>query len=233
VPTPSDFAELYAAFDAPIQAFDCGEKCAPFNGGVPVCCDTGHSVPTAYPAEWVYLQEHTDLWHPWQPSDPADHARLSEQAGPDLVLIECRGAAHCERDFRSLACRSFPFFPYHDSRGAFLGLACYREYEDRCWVISSLDQVDAAYRDQFVRTYERLFELMPEERESFLYESERTRAEFIARGLRIPLLHRDGGDYLVDPGSEHLARADARRFARHGPFAVAARLRFPDEIASS
>ncbi|HUF38867.1 MAG TPA: hypothetical protein VMN57_10110 [Anaerolineales bacterium] len=232
MPAPSDFAALYAAFDAPIQAFDCGAKCAPYNGGVPVCCDTRHSVPAAYQAEWVYLIENTDLWHPWQPDDPADHTRLSAEAGPDLVLIECRGAARCQREFRSLACRSFPFFPYHDSTGGFLGLACYHDYEDRCWVISNLDRVDDAYRDQFVRSYERLFALLPDERESFRYQSERLREALHAEGRRIPLLHRAGGDYLVDPVTERLERIDARRLAKHGPYAVAERLRFPDEIAA-
>lgn len=230
MPAPAQFAELYADFDAPIQAFDCGQKCAPFNGGVPVCCDTRHSVPTAYPAEWVYLQESTDLWHTWQPDDPADRDRLAAEAGPDLVLIECRGAAHCQRGFRSIVCRSFPFFPYHDAAGEFLGLACYHDYEDRCWVISNLDRVDDAYREQFVRAYERLFELMPGEQDSFRDHAERLRAEFVAAGRRIPLLHRDGADYLVEPVSGRLERQDARRFSKHGPFAVGDRLRFPDEI---
>ena len=232
MPTPSDFVDLYTAFDAPIQTFDCGEKCAPYNGGVPICCDTRHSVPTAYRAEWIYLQDNTNLWHPWRPDDPGDHARLTEQAGPDLVLIECRGAAHCERDYRSLACRSFPFFPYHDSQGDFLGLACYHEYEDRCWVISRLDRVDNVYRGQFVRAYERLFELIPAERESFRFQSETLRAEFAESRRRFPLLHRNGADYLIHPGTEHLDLHDARRFPMHGPFAIAERLRFSDEISS-
>jgi hypothetical protein len=232
VPSPTDFAELYTAFEAPIQAFDCGEKCAPYNGGVPVCCDTRQSVPTAYQAEWIYLQENTDLWHPWEPDDPADHARLAGQAGPDLVLIECRGAAHCQRDYRSLACRSFPFFPYHDTAGAFLGLACYHDYEDRCWVISNLEHVAGVYRDQFALAYERLFDLVPGERESFQYQSETLRNEYTARKSRFPMLHLDGLDYLVDPTTEDLYRMDAGRFEKHGPIETAARLRLPDEIPS-
>ena len=43
--TPQDFADIYVGFDAPVSRFDCGRKCAPLNGGQPVCCTTGDAVP--------------------------------------------------------------------------------------------------------------------------------------------------------------------------------------------
>ena len=230
MPAPTDFAEIYAAFDAPISVFDCGEKCAPYNGGVPVCCDTGHSVPTAYTEEWVYLQENTDLWHPWAPEDGALYDRLAGEAGPDLILIECQGAARCQRDFRSLVCRAFPFFPYIDSQGNFLGLATYWEYEDRCWVISNLDRVTDAFRAAFVRAHERLFELKPEEVGAFAAQSNRMRSVFSEEDRSIPLLHRDGSAYEIDPRTEALRPRSPQSFPKHDPFIAMNALRFPEEI---
>ena len=42
---PADFASLYDGFTAPVSRFDCGRKCAPLNGGEPVCCSTQNAVP--------------------------------------------------------------------------------------------------------------------------------------------------------------------------------------------
>ena len=51
-------------------------------------------------------------------------------------------------------------------------------------------------------------------------ESEGTfmRVAFTARHRRIPLLHRNGQDYLLSPGSERLTRVNAVQFKRFGPY---------------
>jgi len=228
--SPEDFARLYAGFQAPIAALDCGQKCAPYNeGGVPFCCDTRHAVPTAYTAEWDYLRAHTDLWHRWQADDPAETRRLEAETPPHMVLIACRGAEHCQRDFRAITCRAFPFFPYFDSQGRFLGLSVYWEYADRCWVISNLQVVSRRYRQQFIATFERLFDLLPDERVTFQHHSAVMREVFRQRRRRIPLLHRDGSACLISPRSERLQRVPVGQLPRHGVYAIAARLPFPDE----
>ncbi|HSQ25965.1 MAG TPA: hypothetical protein VLM80_02460, partial [Anaerolineales bacterium] len=60
---PTNYADMYALFDAPIAELDCGQYCAPFNfrgkngpSRGPFCCDTYHAVPTVYQDEWEYLQ---------------------------------------------------------------------------------------------------------------------------------------------------------------------------------
>ncbi len=230
-PKPQDFAELYQAFQAPIAALDCGDRCAPYNEhGVPFCCDTRHAVPAAYQAEWVHLQANTDLWHAWQSSDPQVTADLQSQAPPGVVLIECLGARLCQRGFRALSCRSFPFFPYFDRAGKFIGLSVYWEYEDRCWVINNLQAVSEAYRQEFVAAYDRLFELLPDEAETFRQFSTRMRRSFGQRRRAIPLLHRDGQDYLVDPGSGRLDPVELASLPKFGPYEIAAALPFPDEL---
>ncbi|HPO57326.1 MAG TPA: hypothetical protein PLV53_00630 [Anaerolineaceae bacterium] len=141
-----DFRRLYDRFDAPVTEFDCGLLCAPHNpSGLPFCCDICQAVPVAYRQEWEYLRQNTGLWHPWQgsecPADPADPADLREQTPDHMVLLACQGPAHCQRNFRAVSCRQFPFFPYITADDRFLGLACEWEFENMCWVISHLETV--------------------------------------------------------------------------------------------
>jgi hypothetical protein len=226
----SEFRTLYEAFDAPIAAFDCGKKCAPYNGGVPYCCDTDHAVPTAYQPEWDYLKASTDLWHLWETDEPGESERLQQEAGSELKLIECQGHTRCQRGFRSIVCRAFPFFPYIDSQGCFLGLAYYWEYDMRCWVISNLQVVTPKFRQEFIATYERLFELKPDERETFRVFSAECRTVYATAQRELPLLHRSGVDYLIEPVSEaleHLVLTDLPKF---GPYEIADDLLFDDEM---
>src|SRR5512137_178239 len=106
------FPSLYACFSSPLATVDCGERCAPYNErGVPFCCDTRHAVPTAYLEEWDYLRDSTNLWRRWEGKTPAETSRLASLAPEGQVLIACLGHVHCQREFRSLACRAFPFYP--------------------------------------------------------------------------------------------------------------------------
>jgi len=227
---PADFAKLYANFSGPIADLDCGAQCAPYNErGVPFCCDTQHAVPTAYLAEWDYLQANTDLWHPWASPDHDETLRLREQTPPSQVLIECKGHTQCQRDFRSITCRAFPFFPYITRQGEFIGLSYYWEYEDRCWVISNLHLVSGEYRQQFVATYERLFELMPDERANFKHHANVMRRIFGRKKRAIPLLHRNGGAYKITPRNGRMRRVPIQSLPKFDPYKIAAALPFPDD----
>jgi hypothetical protein len=160
-----DFSRMYERFQPPITTLDCGKKCAPYNEkGVPFCCDTHHAVPTAYLEEWQYLQTHTDLWHLYQANNPSETTRLQAQAPTGQVLIACLGASLCQRGYRALTCRAFPFFPYITKGGEFVGLSYYWEYEERCWVISNLKRVTPEYRADFIAAYDEVFETMPQEK---------------------------------------------------------------------
>lgn len=229
-PRPQDFSRLFRDFQAPIAALDCGDKCAPYNEhGVPFCCDTRHAVPTAYDAEWSYLQAQTNLWHAWRSSDPHITAELQAQTPLGMVLIECLGARLCQRGYRTVSCRSFPFFPYLTRTGDFIGLTYYWEYEDRCWVISNLHVVTDAYRQEFIAAFDRIFAQLPDEKETFRQYSIRMRRSFGQRQRRIPLLHRDGQFYHVWTNSEYLDLVDPETLPKFGPYEVAASLPFPDE----
>lgn len=225
-----DFNVLYHNFDAPISTLDCGMKCAPHNiNGVPFCCDTHHAVPTVYQAEWEFLQENTDLWHLWHGENEKETARLAEQTPPGLVLVECQGHLLCQRGFRSITCRSFPFYPYIDKTGMFLGISYYWEYEDRCWVISNLGVVTKDYRDSFIAVFEHLFKVRPQEFENFKYHSMIARRIFGRKHKTIPLLHRNGNYYKITPRNGRLRKVSADQLPKFEPYSIADKLRFADE----
>jgi hypothetical protein len=229
--TFGDIAQLYARFESPIAALNCGDRCAPHNErGVPFCCDLTHAIPAAYQAEWAFLQEKTDLWRLWKGEDKDMAVEIQDQTPEGQVLIACRGHALCQRGFRSISCRSFPFFPYIDSRDEFIGLSYYWEYEDRCWVISNLSVVSFQYCSEFIAAYEALFEWFPEEKDTYQRHAERMRETFARRRRRLPLLHRDGYTAKISPQSERMQRVPIESLPKFGPYRIAAGLPFPDEL---
>jgi len=224
------FASLYQRFDAPISIFNCGEHCAPYNErGVPFCCDTHHAVPSAYLAEWQFLGANTSLWHEYQSDDVKHLARLRRELPDGQVMIECLGHRYCQRDYRSIVCRSFPFFPYITRQGEFIGFSYYWEYEDRCWVISSLSQVSVEFRGQFIAAYDEIFRLIPQERENFRSYSVHLRRVFGRRHRAIPLFHRNGSCYKVTPHNGRLRRVGVESLPAYGSYKIVSALPFPDE----
>lgn len=213
MPTPNlAFPQLYARFNAPIAGFDCGQLCAPNNpSGKPFCCDICQAVPAAYWQEWEYLREHTDLWHRWQPEEcglPAYDPDAEIDGLPEnMLLLACQGPDRCQRNFRALSCRQFPFFPFVSEDYRFIGLACYWEYEKFCWVIQHLEAVSDAYRREFVAAFDELFNRWPDELNSYAELSLELCEVFQARRRRVPILHRNGGFYLLSPASQRLRRA--------------------------
>lgn len=227
--SPTDLDEtqirnLYDGFDSPIASLDCGRKCSPHNpNGKPFCCDICQAVPAAYKSEWRFFQNSTDLWHTWRGDECSDASRagranLKTETPKDMILLACLGPALCQRDYRALSCRQFPFFPYVTSGYRFIGLAYEWEFEAKCWVISNLSRVTRRYRREFVRTYDQLFASFQSEFENYAYHSEIMRREFIQRRRRFPLLHRNGKTYLVSPGSERMRLVSPEGLPKFGPY---------------
>jgi hypothetical protein len=169
------------------------------------------------------------LWHAWEVDDPGDMVALQSLALPGQMLIACQGHARCQREFRALTCRAFPFFPYINSLGRFIGISYYWDYEDRCWVISNLHVVSQQFLEEFIDTFESLFELVPGELDNFAQYSGHMRAEFQSQGRAIPLLHRNGNAYKISPGNERKRRVAIEELPKFGPYKIAARMPFPDE----
>lgn len=220
---PLDIKQIYQSFDSPVTSFDCGQKCAPHHPkGIPFCCDICQAVPAAYRQEWDYLQTRSDLWHIWQGNEcaeePCDPADLQAETPESMLLLACKGPAACERHFRTISCRQFPFFPYITSDDRFTGLAYHWDFEETCWVISHLAAVSQTYRHEFVRLYDEIFALWEEDFDAYAATSEDLRDYFAAQKRRFPLLHRNGGYYLVSPGSERKQAVTPDRFRRFGPY---------------
>lgn len=214
---------LYDRFDAPVTIVDCGKKCAPHNpNGKPFCCDICHSVPAAFHQEWNYLKANTNLWHAWRGDecshDPANPDDLLTETPEHMLLLACLGSDQCQRSFRALSCRQFPFFPYITADDRFIGLAYNWDFEPQCWVISNLGEVTPTFRQEFVSVYDELLAYWPAEFESYAICSEDMRREFANRKRRIPLLHRNGKDYLLSPKNERLTRVNASAFRRFQPY---------------
>ncbi len=133
-----------------------------------------------------------------------------------MLLLACLGPDRCQRQYRALSCRQFPFFPYITSDLRFLGLAYDWEFDALCWVISHLDQVTGEYRQQFIQTYDNLFAAWPAELMSYALRSQDMRECFIERRRRIPLLHRNGEAYLISPSSERMQRVSPERLPTMG-----------------
>lgn len=215
--TAHDFGQIYDLFQASISRFDCGRKCAPLNGGEPVCCSTQHAVPVVQKVEWELLKSRTDMWTRFKPYDRATR-QIVKEIGSDCAAVECRGARHCERDNRSLACRAFPFFPYIDQEGKFIGLAYYWDFEDRCWVISNIKVVEAEFIKDFVKAFELLFARDPEEYDNFKSYSGTMRRVFSRRGKPIVLIGREGGFFEVRPYGKGIRPTTADKLPKFGPY---------------
>ena len=220
-----DFTACYQNFDEPVCDVDCGSLCAPHNpSGKPFCCDICQAVPAVYRQEWQYLQSATNLWHEWKEVEcgqtRTESETIQENTPENMQLLACLGPAHCQREYRSLSCRQFPFFPYFTEDYRFIGLAYEWHFERTCWVISHLAQVRMAYRKSFIATFDGLFDLWPQEMDNYAALSAEMREDFIQQHRRIPILHRNGKDYLLSPGSERLRRVDLLTLPRQGVYRV-------------
>lgn len=223
--TPDDFAAIYERFEAPVSRFDCGRKCAPLNGGEPVCCSTKNAVPVVDKAEFKLLKGRTDLWAKFTPYDAATK-KIVEELATNCAAIECKGARHCERENRTIACRGFPFFPYITREKQFVGLSVYWVFEDRCWMMSHMERVDRRFLEEFVAAYEAIFAKDKAEFDTYVGFSAAMRRVFTRWKRKIPLLARDDGRLLmVDPGRPEPRPGRPGEYPKWGPFKTEAAYR--------
>ncbi len=200
--TSRQYAELYRRFQAPIsKVYDCGKKCAPLNNGTPFCCDAENAIPIVEKSEYALLQSRSDLWKPFKPRDKQQANEVADLKGSDCRAVECKGAAHCERDNRSLACRSFPYYPYFNAQKELIGLAHYWSFEGSCWIIHNLTIVELPFIQQFVASHEYLFKTDPAWRDTYIGQSSTHRGVYSKRKKKFPVIARNGDYFWVLPNS--------------------------------
>ncbi len=233
-PAPVFFQELYGMFSVPITELDCGQKCGPYNDrGVPFCCDIQHTVPAALEAEWDFLEPRTDLWQLWEGSSSGEAQELTAELQEGHVLLVCQGYQHCQRPFRTLSCRAFPFFPYLDQHGNLLGLSYYQDYREECWVISNLEAVTAQFTEEFNSGFRRLFEVYPRLKDGYQRYSGLIREQSRKAGERIVLLQPGPRFFLLDPISENLQEIEAGSLPAYDAYQIMKDMPFPDELDES
>lgn len=217
--TAKDFKKIYRKFDASIsEAYDCGRMCAPLNGGEPVCCSTDNAIPVVEKSEWSLLRGRTDLWSKFEPFD-AVSKQIVDELADTCCAIECKGASHCERHNRTIACRAFPFFPYFTREREIVGLACYWTFEDRCWMISNLQVVEKPFVDELIAAYEYMFLRDEDERQAYIDQGASARRVFSRWKRPIPLIGRDGSFNKVLPNSGgKIVAAEVSDFKPHQNF---------------
>jgi hypothetical protein len=174
------------------------------------------------------LKEKTDLWQPWSSSNPIDTG-LENDVQYGQVLLKCLGYQSCQRSFRTLTCRAFPFFPYVDSWGNFIGLVYFQEYREQCWIINNLSVVTTDYKADFQQAFELLFKQYPESKESYSQYSSYIREENVVSGDKIIILDFEGNIFLLDPDSEISQQVSYDDLESFGPFNITNDLIFPDE----
>lgn len=211
------YKRIFDFFNAPVMHVDCGYKCAPLNGGEPVCCSADNAIPVVQQSEWKLLRSRTDMWTGFKPNDAASR-KIVEELDTSCKAIECKGARNCERDNRSLACRTFPFFPYIDKHGDIIGLSYYWDFEDRCWVISNMELVEQDFVDEFIRAYEILFDDDPGEYEVFCDHSASMRRVFSRWKRWFPVIGRDGDYFKVLPKGAGMKKIKAKDLPKLEPF---------------
>jgi len=189
---PGDFTVLYREFQSAPAAFDCGKKCAPFNDGEPFCCDSGWVVPIAFKDEWKYLEKKTNLWHEFRPRNSDEFVLIDEVDEDESVFIECKGVKYCERENRSISCRTFPYEPYLDTRGNLLGLVYNRVIEDKCYLVDRHQIVTSKFICQFMRFIENFFKMLPSEKLLYMEQSRIYRNLMSRRKKPLIVLTEDG-----------------------------------------
>lgn len=223
------FHELYSEFAMPLCEIDCGLKCGPYNDyGVPICCDIHQVVPSAFDLEWKYLKINTDLWQPWSSTDISDQ-QLDEELLDGQVLLACKGYRDCQREFRTLTCRAFPFYPYLNSQGAFQGLAYYPEFRFGCWIISNLECVSLEYKIAFKQAFQRVFERYPAYHLNYIDYSRYGRETAAKEDENLVMMDFSGNVFLIDPQTEEKSQVQYKELIPFGPFEITRELRFPNE----
>jgi hypothetical protein len=229
-----DYQDLYQFFSKPLTDIDCGLKCGPYNDyGVPVCCDINLVIPSAFEEEWDYLQKNTNLWQPWKNSSSLEGKKLVKQLQDGQIALQCLGYNHCQRQFRTITCRAFPFFPYLDRDGSFMGLSYYRDYRDQCWIISNLSRVSREFKTEFQSSYQRIFQIYPEMKNNFQLYSQYARDNAAAKNEELTFLDFADGVFQVKSETNQPVEISFDSLESFGPFKVMKDLVFPDEIQSA
>lgn len=187
--TEEELNHYYKLLDEPLTPYDCGKLCAPQNGGTPFCCIVENAVPMLYREEFKCLSKRTKLWRRWSPSHPQDKQQKAEEETEILIFCECKGIAHCERQNRSVACRTFPLEPYFNKEGEFVGLVFMREFQGKCPLTARLKDIKQSVIDNHYEFWRLIMEKKSDEYNLYKNSSRGWRISTTKRGVELPILY--------------------------------------------
>ncbi|MBV6493675.1 MAG: hypothetical protein LDLANPLL_01698 [Turneriella sp.] len=187
--TEEELRHYYKLLDEPLTPYDCGKLCAPQNGGEPFCCILENAVPMLYREEFKYLSHRTKLWKRWSSSHPQDKKQKKDEETPILIFCECKGIAHCERENRSIACRTFPLEPYFNPKGEYVGLIFMREFTGKCPLIGRLKDIKQSVVDKHYEFWRLIMEKKSDEYDLYKSTSRGWRISATKRGIALPILY--------------------------------------------
>lgn len=89
------------------------------------------------------------------------------------------------------------------------------------------------YLNEFIEAYDLLFAEYPDDKDNYRQFSITMRRTFGRKKRAIPILHRNGNFYKISPRHGRLRRVLAANLPRFGPYKIAAKLWFPDEVSEA
>ncbi|MBE7411760.1 MAG: hypothetical protein L6Q54_05040 [Leptospiraceae bacterium] len=197
--TVEEISYYYTLLNEELTNFDCGSLCKDQNDGVPFCCVPKNAVPFLYRKEFQLLKSRSELWRVWEPKTAQEKKLKSTHEGEDTLFCECKGVAFCERENRSISCRTFPFEPYLDKRGVLVGLIFMKEFLTSCPLSSRLSDIRQEYIDGHFLFWEKLLLRKKDEYDTYKKSSSAYRRWSKKENKKIPLLfpsHLKDKDYL-------------------------------------
>lgn len=197
--TEEEIAYFYTFLNEEVTNYDCGSLCKGDNGGVPFCCKTENAVPFLYKNEFELLRNRTDLWSVWEPKTKEEKELKRSHEDKQTLFCKCKGVEYCERDNRSVSCRTFPLEPYIDKRGVLVGLVFMKEFLKGCPLTKRAKDIRQEFVDSHFIFWEKLLFRRKEEYATYLKSSRAYRASRSRTGTEFPVLlpsHLKDKEYL-------------------------------------
>jgi hypothetical protein len=185
---------FYRMLSVPMIDFNCGELCAPRNGGIPNCCESESVVPVLFRDElrW-HRKKNGNFWKKMPVRTKADREFVKDACSYYLFAV-CGGPGQCRRPKRSLNCMTFPFEPHVDREGRVVGLVYKDEGDEECPLMKKSPGIyNPDYISNSIRFWQELIDLYEEEQELYMSESRKRERRVRRKGIKVRVFRAGNG----------------------------------------
>jgi hypothetical protein len=165
-PNEKEVKEIHDLLNEPPATFDCGKLCV-LEGQGPLCCVTEEAVPSVYHWEWKYLKKRTKMWTRWHPRTESERREFLDLKADCDVYVKCKGAADCDRRYRSFVCRVFPLEPYIENDWTMSGVIFNTDFDHACPLAKRPKELRTAFVKAVIKGWGWLIGVEPEMHEIF------------------------------------------------------------------